>query len=138
MKTFKLKQLQVVEFHSETYQIVHIPLLDGLIINREDRENRWLIEAYTKRDLLDYFTELKETAAELIIHVKITTDLNELATCITSIIDINQIGDNINVLLLGTMVDQKTSKLEEVLENLVKEGYRGEALLHKFKKIIGD
>lgn len=133
MKTFKLKQLQIVEFHTDAYKTVHIPLLDGLIINREDKENRWLIEAYTNSDLLDYFMELKENNSELIIHVKITTELNELATCITSIIDIHQIGDNMNVLLLGTMVDQKTNKLEEILEKLVEEGNRGEDLLNKFK-----
>ncbi|MEI3598824.1 MULTISPECIES: YwpF family protein [unclassified Oceanobacillus] len=136
MKTFKLKQLQIVEFHSDTYQTVHIPLIDGLSINREDKENRWLIEAYTKRDLLDYFTELKETYKELIIHVKITTELNELATFMTSIIGINQIGDNINILFLGTMVDHKTNKLEGILQKLMKEGNRGGDLLNKFKEYL--
>ncbi|MCF3944755.1 YwpF-like family protein [Oceanobacillus alkalisoli] len=134
MKTFKLKQLQIVEFDTDAYKTVHIPLFDGLIINREDVENRWLIEAYTNPELLDYFTALKENNSELIIHVKITTESNELATCITSIIDINPIGDNINVLLLGTMVDQKTEKIEKVLEKLVTEGNRGEDLLNKFKE----
>lgn len=133
MKTFKLKQLEIVDYKADTYETIPVPLIDGLIINREDTENRWLMEAFVNRDQLDLFTELKDNYEEIIVHVKITTELNELATCITSIIGINEIGSNINVLLLGKLVDKRTAKLEKLLKELVKEGKRGKKLLSTFK-----
>lgn len=133
MKTFKLNMLEIVDFDAKEYEPINIPLSDGLIINREDDQNRWLIEAYTDREFLEFFTETKQKYEELILHVKITTELNEKATCLTSIIDINEIGDNMNVLFLGTMVDQRTTKLELKLERLVSQGYRGKELLEQFK-----
>lgn len=134
MKTFKLKMLEIIDYHADKYKTIQIPLTDGLIINREDNENRWLIEAFTDKNLLDYFTELKEKNEELIVHVKITTEFNEKATCITSILEINEIGEKMNVLFLGTMVDQRTSILEKELGELVAEGHRGEELLENFKE----
>lgn len=136
MKTFKLVQLFVVDYESETYETKEILLKDGLIINREDKENRWLVEAYVDGDYLDYFKKLREKYNELIIHVRITTRVNEPATCITSIIDINEIGENMNVLFLGTMVDKKTSEINELLEKMVKRGIRGEAVLERLKAVV--
>ncbi|MCM3739862.1 YwpF-like family protein [Oceanobacillus luteolus] len=133
MKTFKLKQLHIVDLESDTYEYTSVPLLDGLIINREDNENRWLVEAYVEGRQMPYFQDLKSKYEELIIHVRITTESNELATCIASIIGINKIGDHMNVLLLGKMVDRRTAKLENELVKLTNEGYRGEELLKKFK-----
>ena len=133
MKTFKLNMLEIVDLDAKEYEPINIPLSDGLIINREDDQNRWLIEAYTDRDFLDFFTETKQKYEELILHVKITTELNEKATCLTSIIDINEIGDKMNVLFLGTMVEQRTKKLELRLDKLVSQGYRGKELLEQFK-----
>lgn len=131
MKTFKLKMLEIIDEDAETYKPIQIPLIDGLIINREDTENRWLIEAFTEKKYVDFFNGLKEK--ELIVHVKITTELNEKATCITTIIGLNEIGEKINILFLGNMVDHRTARLEEYLDELVREGNRGEALLNKFK-----
>ncbi|MFD1608180.1 YwpF family protein [Oceanobacillus luteolus] len=133
MKTFKLKQLHIVDLESDTYEYTSVPLLDGLIINREDNENRWLVEAYVEGRQMPYFQDLKSKYEELIIHVRITTESNELATCIASIIGINKIGDHMNVLLLGKMVDRRTAKLENELVKLTNEDYRGEELLKKFK-----
>lgn len=134
MKTFKLNELQIVNYETETYEKKGIPLLDGLIINREEEDNQWLIEAYTDYEFLDFFRDYKEKYEELIIHVRITTESNELATCVTSIIELNEIGENMNVLLLGTMVDKRTAVLETILEELIEEGNRGESLLSAFKE----
>ena len=134
MKTFKLVELLIVDYESETYETVEIPLIDGLIINREDKENRWLVEAYVNGEWLDYFESLREKYEQLIIHVRITTKVNDLATCISSIIDINAIGDNMNVLLLGTMVNRRTATVEKILQKLKEEGEKGEGLLSQLKK----
>jgi fatty acid-binding protein DegV len=133
VKTFKLKELQIVDYESDTYQIISVPLLDGLIINREDDENQWLVEAYTENKFLELFREYKEKYDELIIHVRITTEHNELATCISSVIGVNEIGDHMNVLFLGKMADQRTTVIEQELKRFIAEGEKGEELLKKLK-----
>lgn len=136
MKTFKLKKIEIVNYHAATYEVEDIPLIDGLIINREDNEHSWLIEAFVEKEYMDYFTKTQATYDELIVHVKITTDLNEKATCLSKIIGIKEIGDRMNVLFLGKMVDQRTTKLEKYLTEIVEAGHQGEVILEKFKEKI--
>lgn len=134
MKTFKLVELLIVDYESDDYKTVSVPLIDGLIINREDKENRWLVEAYIKREWLDFFKKLEKHYKELIIHVRITTMSNDLATCVSSIIDINEIGENMNVLLLGTMANRRTTTVERILKELKEKGVKGKELLVELQK----
>lgn len=135
MKTFKLKSLEVIEQKDEEIIQIQIPLIDGLIINQEDENNHWVIEAYTEHCHLDYFNELKEADNEVLLQVKITKESNEFATFITSLIDLNVIGTRMNVLFRGTIVDRQKYKIEEMLTNLINEGYQGNELLEKFKEL---
>lgn len=134
MKTFKLVLLEIVNDEKTVYETIQVPLTDGLIINKEDDRNSWLIEAYTDQSLFEYFTKAKENNKELIVHVKITTEQNDKATCLTKIIGINEIGEMMNVLFDSTMIEDKTVKIEKKLKKFVAEGFRGEALLEKFKE----
>lgn len=134
MKTFKLVELLIVDYESDDYKTVSVPLIDGLIINREDKENRWFVEAYIKREWLDFFKKLEKHYKELIIHVRITTMSNDLATCVSSIIDINEIGENMNVLLLGTMANRRTTTVERILKELKEKGVKGKELLVELQK----
>ncbi|WP_100011125.1 YwpF family protein [Lentibacillus sediminis] len=133
MKTFKLVALDLIEQKEEEVVQNNIPLIDGLIINREDEDNTWLIEAYTEHSYLELFTALQEYD-EILVQVKITKESNEPATFITSIAGVNEIGGNINVLFIGTIVDQQKNQIEERLVALIEEGYHGEELLRKFKE----
>lgn len=135
MKTFKLKSLEVIEQKDEEIIQIQIPLIDGLIINQEDENNHWVIEAYMEHCQLDYFNELKEADNEVLLQVKITKESNEFATFITSLIDLNVIGTRMNVLFRGTIVDRQKYKIEEMLTNLINEGYQGNELLEKFKEL---
>jgi len=135
MKTFKLKMLEIIDHRGDEFVHTNIPLLDGLSINREDDQNHWLIEAYIDREYLDFFTNLYKKNDEIMIQVKITKESNEPATFITSIIGVNEIGDSMNVLLLGTIVDRRKHKIEELLTSLIDKGYQGRELLEKFKEI---
>jgi hypothetical protein len=134
MKTFKLKELQIVDYESEGYDYLSIPLIDGLIINREDDENQWLVEAYIDKEYFETLENMKNNYEEIIIHVRITTEANELATCLTQIIGLNEIGEHMNVLFLGTMVEQRTNEVEEDLKRWMEEGNKGTSLLNKFKE----
>ncbi|WP_156290502.1 YwpF family protein [Oceanobacillus salinisoli] len=105
MKTFKLIMLKILSVDERQQDI---PLLDGLIINREDDlyPNQWLIEAYVSKQCKAFFEKLKEEN-ELMIQVKITKTENDPVVFKSSIIGINDIGTDINVLFKGE-IDNKS------------------------------
>ncbi|WP_077325859.1 YwpF-like family protein [Virgibacillus siamensis] len=134
MKTFKLNSLDILQSKESEISQYGIELKDGLIINREDDLNQWIIEAYIRHEYLEYFKELQQERDEVMVQVKITKPENQPATFITSIIGVNEIGPNINVLFKGTMVDRKKDKVWDMLKLLVEQGYQGEELLDEFKE----
>ncbi|GAA0446749.1 MAG: YwpF family protein [Bacillota bacterium] len=135
MKTFKLKLLNVMEEKDGEIIPHRIPLIDGLIINREDDKNQWTVEAYVESSYMPYFEQLSKNKDEILIQVKITKESNDTATFITSIIGMNEIGSNMNVLFLGNIVDRRKANIESMLTTLIEEGYQGKELLKKFKEI---
>lgn len=135
LKTFKLKSLEILEQEGEEIKKHSIELKDGLIINREDERNQWTIEAYVDHSYLSLFNRMKEIRDEIMIQVKITKESNDYATFITSIVSINEIGSDLNVLFLGTIIDRQKSKIEEMLVKLVEQGYEGKNLIKKFKEL---
>lgn len=135
MKTFKLKTLEIVEQEDDEIMQNKIRLEDGLIINQEDEQNHWVIEAYVARSYLSFFKALQADKHEVLLQVKITKESNDYATFITSLIGLNEIGENINVLFKGTIVDRQKHKIEEMLTNLIDAGYQGNDLLEKFKEL---
>jgi len=136
VKTFKLKSLDIFDQKEDEILQHSIPLLDGLIINREDDQDQWTIEAFIDKSHLPFFEKLKEETEEIMLQVKITKESNEPATFITSFIGINEIGENMNILFVGTIVDRRINKIEEMLTSLIEEGYQGNDLLEKFKELI--
>ncbi|MGR9050387.1 YwpF-like family protein [Halobacillus faecis] len=134
MKTFKLISLDIVEEKHEDITQRRIKLEDGLIINREDDHGRWVIEAYVDESYRDFFETMKEKEEEIIIQVKITKQSNRPATFLVKPIDVNMIGDRMNVIFMGTIVDRQQEQVEWVLRQLMDEGYQGEDLLEEFKK----
>ncbi len=113
-----------------------IDFMDGLIINREDEENRWVIEAYTTRAYRELFKRLQTTGEDLMIEVRITNVTNPPATFITSIIGVNDISDHMNVLFMGTIIDQRKQSVEQHLKALIDAGYQGDILLEKIKQSL--
>jgi len=134
MKTFKLKKLEIVD-HQEGIGRKNIELLDGLIINREDENGRWLIEAYMDKSYVDHFQKLYENQAEIVVLATITKKSNDPATFITTIHGVNEIGENINVLFIGKIIDKRKTMVEDLLTELIDKGYQGEELLKKFKEM---
>ncbi|HLQ97641.1 MAG TPA: YwpF family protein [Candidatus Dormibacteraeota bacterium] len=133
MKTFMLKAIDIIENSSRK----KVELIDGLIINREDEENQWIIEAYIDQKYLNYFQKLQNQNEKVMIEVKITKETNDPATFITSMIGLNKIGTQMNVLFKGTIaVDQYNSGMEQALKSLIDQGYQGEELLEEFKALL--
>lgn len=135
MKTFKLKALEIIEQEADEITQNKISLKDGLIINQEDEQNHWVIEAYIARNYLAFFKALQEENQDILLQVKITKESNDYATFFTSLLGINEIGENINILFKGTIVDRQKYKIEEMLTNLIDAGYQGKELLEKFKEL---
>src|SRR5699024_916740 len=135
MKTFKLKGLQIVADEKKDIAPQKIPLIDGLIINRED-EIGWLIEAFIESSHRTYFKDLEDTD-ELMIKVKITREDNDSALLITKVIGVNDSSDErMNVIFQSDLVDHRKSRIEELLEEILEQGYQGVSLLKKFKESI--
>ncbi|MBX0356680.1 YwpF-like family protein [Halobacillus sp. Nhm2S1] len=134
MKTFKLISLDIMEEKHDDITQRRIKLEDGLIINREDDHGRWIIEVYVDESYRDFFETMKEKEEEIIIQVKITKQSNRPATFLVKPIDVNMIGDRMNVIFMGTIVDRQQEQVEWVLKQLMDEGYQGEDLLEEFKK----
>jgi len=134
MKTFKLKSLHILERENECVVSKKIPLIDGLIIDREDEKSRWIVEAFTTNDFLSYFKSKKEQG-EMIIQVKISKESNDPATFITSLIQLTEISHKISVLFMGTIVDQQISNIQEKLQQLIEDGYDDRGLSEMFKQL---
>ncbi|WLV25618.1 YwpF family protein [Aciduricibacillus chroicocephali] len=135
MKTFYLKSLAILEEASNELNRVDIELIDGLIINREDENHGWIVEAYIDKDYNSYFINLKEQG-KVMIEVKITSEHNEPATMIAEIIGMNELGKEINVLFRGKIVDERKERIEKKLKELIDQGYQGDQLLEKLKSSI--
>lgn len=135
MKTFKLNTLIIMAHEADNIIQKEISLKDGLVINRED-EYGWLIEAFIDKSYYEYFKTLQATN-ELMIQVKITREENDPAFFITKITGLNEIdSEKINVIFEGKIVDHRKSGIEEMLKEIIEEGYQGESLLKKFKELI--
>ncbi|MCA0969486.1 YwpF-like family protein [Halobacillus litoralis] len=134
MKTFKLVSLDIVEEKNDDITQRRIKLQDGLIINREDDHGRWTIEAYVDDSYKEFFNSMVKSQEELIIQVKITKQSNRPATFLVSVVDTNMIGNAMNVIFMGTMVDRQREQVEKILKSLMDEGFQGEDLLEEFKR----
>lgn len=136
LKTFKLSSLEIVEDKNNDIIQHAIPLLDGLVINKEDEQKRWVIEAFMEKSYLEDFNRLNEQNDTVMLQVKITKATNTPATFITTILSINEIGEHINVIFRGTIIDQRKDIVKDMLKKLIEEGYQGDSLYKKFKELI--
>lgn len=137
MKTFKLKSLNIIETeHQDKEKRTPITLIDGLAINREEQDGSWLIEAFVHSSYYNYFQNLKHQGDQLVIQVKISKETNDPALFVVQIIKITKIGDNMNVLFDGKIIDQRKTKLVDLLSSLMEQGFEGEELIHEFEKAL--
>jgi hypothetical protein len=136
MKTFKLVDLNVERVDKEEKTIEQFPLIDGLIINKEDGENHWLIEALVAKEHLSFFEQLQNSQSEAKVFVTITKKSNRPAQLTAAVKNIVKLEESIQVLIYGQMVTRKQQGTETILESLVKEGYTGTQLIEAFRQKI--
>ncbi|MGG3449036.1 YwpF family protein [Domibacillus aminovorans] len=131
MKTFK-----VAEFFLEKEEISHkIPLKDGLIINREDEKQSWLIELF-----LDESEELSirrfHHISSLTARIAITDRGNDPAIFSVSMRGIQKLDHGISVLFDAQLRQRRNHYTKQVLDSLLKQGLEGEELLNTFTDTI--
>jgi len=129
MKTFKLISLQIID----DSEALDITLHDGLIINKEDERNRWLIEAYVGANYHDFFTKLLESEKETPAQVVISKKENDPASFTTKVLSVKKIDGRLSVLFEGFLKRSK-NYAELLLSDLIGKGLSGEELLSEFRE----
>lgn len=132
MKSFKLYSLDVVEDDAS----IEVPLVDGLILNKEDERSTWLLEAYTDLSLYDYFKAISEQNRDIIVEAVITKKENAPAYFQTKIVSLTKFEKHISVLFEGKIRRNKSDYSELLLESLLQKGLEGSALLTEFREKI--
>ncbi|MEW9110788.1 YwpF-like family protein [Cytobacillus gottheilii] len=127
MKTFKLVSMQVVEED----KLTDIVLDDGLIINKEDENSTWLLEAYINSQYKSYFQQKSDQ--ELVVQVVISKKENDPAAFLTTILSMNEFDDHISILFKGQLKRTKSDFAEILLQDLLTQGLTGEDLMNEFK-----
>lgn len=129
MKTFKLVSLHV---ESEE-EVLEVPIVDGLIINKEDERSSWLVEVYTDQSFHDKFKKLHDDQAELIVHAIITKKENNPAFFKMKVCSVKLLTGHVSVLLDGTLKQTRSDYAELLLDHLMKSGLSGDELKEEFK-----
>jgi hypothetical protein len=133
MKTFKLVALGVASSNTEDTNYQTIELVDGLIINKENEENHWIIEALLPNTYLSYFEELFKQRQQLKLQATISKKSNDPAHFSASMISITKMERHFSILLKGSLTGRKTHSPEMILQELIEQGLSGDALLQEFK-----
>jgi len=132
MKTFKLVALEVKLSNSANEEYHSLELIDGLIINKETEENRWIIEALLPNASLPYFEEISKQNEPLKLHATISKTSNDPANFNANIINITTMEHQFSVLLEGMLTGRRILSPEMILKNLIEQGLSGHDLLQEF------
>ena len=131
VKSFKLVSLQVVTSEEE---LVDIELTEGLIINKEDEHNRWLLEGFINKENYDLLLQATKGKYHVRIQVVITKKENTPATFDTEILTIKQVDQYYSVLFEGCIVSNQAEYAGLLLEDLITKGLDGDHLIGEFKE----
>ena len=134
MKSFKLISLQII---TEKRELVDIELVDGLIINKENDSNTWIVEALVEAN---HYDELKDSLPnddeEVRIQAVITKQENDPAVFKTILKTRKLVDGHVSLLFVGHLQNTRSKYAELLLEDLIKKGFTGDQLLKEFKEKI--
>lgn len=135
MKSFRLCSLTVfIEANNQTSKH-DIPLFDGLIINKENPNDYWLIEGLIDRSFFQFFNSLKEKNETMLVEATITSKDNPPASFVAKVRVIKDIKDHLQLLLEAKRLTRKDTISEIILKDLINRGISGENLFKEFKRI---
>ena len=129
MKTFKMLSVGIVNEN----RLQDFPLIDGIIINQENSHRLWILEMFINQEHQSIFEQWRENEELLEAKVVISYPENEPAAFLVAVETVKPIGDNISVLLKGRLKRARAQYAEQLLEELIGEGFEGQELLHRFE-----
>ncbi|MCQ6274647.1 hypothetical protein JMM81_06620 [Bacillus sp. V3B] len=130
MKTFKLISLQVVE----KCGLIDIKLEDGLVINKEDESQTWLLEASVSTTYESYFQSLLDAGNDVTLQVIISQKENDPAYFQATPLLIKKLSEDHMSLLFRGNINRSNNYPELLLINLINQGLSGPDLLAQFKE----
>ncbi|AIC95366.1 MULTISPECIES: YwpF-like family protein [Shouchella] len=136
MKTFKLYAMQVIDGQEGKVTQEPIPLYEGLIINMENEEHTWFIDAVISKEDARLFEREQEAERHILVSVVITSKDNHPAVMITSIESITDLKEGKSIILKGRIVSGRDDVLEDVFEDILEEGIQRESLLSEYKSRV--
>lgn len=105
MKTFKLCALSYTDEDKEQ-AFKSFPLIDGLIINKEDEGKNWMIEALLEESQFQMLEESKSNEETLRISATISTEKNRPVPFMASVYSVNMIENNTHVLFNASRIEK--------------------------------
>lgn len=134
MKSFKLISLQIV---TDQLQLIDIELVDGLIINKENNSNTWIVEALVDSNHYDTLKgSLPNDNKDVHIQAVITNKDNGPALFKTVLKTRKLVDGHISLLFVGHLQNTRSTYAELLLEDLVHKGFTGDQLIKEFKEKI--
>ena len=135
MKTFKMVSISIVE----NDEFIDFDVLDGFVINQETKEGTWILELYTNNSAIPYFDRWMEEDLLLEARVVISYPENEPAGFVTRAIRMKAFDDGrVSILLKGKLKRMRMKYAEHLLQELLEEGYEGDALFDAFEQMMLD
>ena len=128
MKTFKMLSGDLITEDG----LQNIPLVDGIVINQENRHQSWILELFISQSYHSIFNNLLEKKAVFDVRAVISFPENEPAPFHVAVDTIQIIGNHVSVLLKGTLKTKRTKYAEQLLAELLAEGIPIEDLLKRF------
>lgn len=104
MKTYRLYALTIITEEEAGKKDYELAIEDGLIINMEDQEKRWLIDAIITEQEKHLLEQIAENDQKLQARVLITSKNNRPAMMELSIRKITELTNKIGILLEGKMI----------------------------------
>jgi len=129
VKTFKMLSLGVVKED----EVTDYPLIDGIIINQENSHRSWVLEMLMELDYKESFDRMMETGGIYDVKVVISYPGNEPATFEVAIYGVKVMGNQVSVLMKGTLKRARRKYAETLLSELLEDGLEGEELLERFE-----
>lgn len=137
IKTFKLVDLKVEHEAEGEKKLLAIPLKDGLVLNREDGENSWLIEALIDKDFQPIFEQLYDSKAQIRAFVTISKKTNTPAQIVGKIKTITPLEQDLSILIDGRLhASRRLHDPEVLLRTLMGQGLTGDALIEAFTENV--
>ncbi|SDN31850.1 YwpF-like family protein [Alkalicoccus daliensis] len=138
MKTFRLCSLIILfdepPAENESVRGKEIPIKEGLIINKEESEKNWLLEAVVHKDWKNFFEEYISRDQHVMAEVTITKRTNDPATLYCQIKAVHELQEHLSIHIEGRIVAKKEDLSDMLLRNLLDEGFSGEELYAEFRR----